>query len=237
MKTINAILAAAVMVISASCGTTQTHEEVVAADSTVPVHVDTSFVFLHNNDSCELLLAKRESIDNDGVITEKIFSWITHGKDTVFRASFNFNTIGKYDAVDGGRNYLQLINDGGGSGYTGVLLYLNTSRKEPFIDAVSDFSELSKWIYSTDGNSVLMAHGLWTLTDMDAPDAETHFSAHRQVLFLYDVNVTPRTEKELGPTKNKYELIDGENTFEDLRKSEPQFDTLVNWEKFGIGKR
>ncbi|MFM2016733.1 MAG: hypothetical protein RL007_389 [Bacteroidota bacterium] len=237
MKTVNAILATALILISASCGTTQKHEEVVAADSSVPVHVDTSFVFLHNNDSCELLLAKRESIENNGVITEKIFTWITRGQDTVFRASYNFNTIGAYEVIGSSRSYFQLINDGGGSGYTGVLLYLNTSRKEPFVDAISDISELSKWIYSADGNSVLMAHGLWTVTDMDAPDAETHFSAHRQVLFLYDINVTPRTEKELGATKNKYELIDGENSFEDMRKSESQFDTLVAWEKFGIGKQ
>jgi hypothetical protein len=237
MKKVNAILAAVLIITVASCGTSQNNEEVHSADSSLPVQVDTSFVFLHNNDSCELLLAKREKIENDGVIAEKIFTWITRGKDTVFRASFNFNTIGTYEVVGGGRSYFRLINDGGGSGYTGVLLYLNTSRKEPFIDAVSDFSELSKWIYSNDGNSVLMAHGLWTVTDTDAPDAETHFSSHRQVLFLYDTDVTPRTEKELGATKNKYELIDGENTFEDIRKSESQFDTLVTWEKFGIGKQ
>lgn len=237
MKKVNVILAAALIAVLGSCGTTQNQEEVVSADSSVPVHVDTSFVFVHNNDSCELLLAKRESIENNGVIAEKIFTWITRGKDTVFRASYNFNTIGSYEVIAGTRSYFQLINDGGGSGYTGVLLFLNTSRKEPFVDVISDISELSKWIYSTDGNSVLMAHGLWTVTDMDAPDAETHFSAHRQVLFLYDINVTPRTEKELGATKNKYELINGENSFGDMRKSEPQFDTLVNWEKFGIGKQ
>jgi hypothetical protein len=121
------------------------------------------------------------------------------------------------------------LNDGGGSGYTGVLLFINTSRKEPFVDGVTDFTELSKWKYSEDGNSVLIAHGLWEMGNPDSPDAEVHFSEHRQALFLYDVSVTPRTEKELGLTKHKYELIDGGSSFEDIRKGEPQVSSKRNY--------
>lgn len=195
---------------------------------------DTSFVFMHNNDTCELLLARQEAVGQNGVMEEKIVSRITRGSDTVFRASFNFNKIGDYTTLKSGRSFLHLVNDGGGSGYNGVLLYVNTSRKEPFLDGVADITELSKWKFSEDGNTVLIAQGLWKVGNPDSPDFESHFSEHRQALFLYDVSVTPRTEKNAGITKNKYELIDGGNSFEDIRKGEPQLDTLVKWDEFGI---
>jgi|GEM_PF-1774239 len=237
MKKFNATLVAALVALVVSCGTSQNREEVASADSAVPVHVDTSFVFLHNNDSCELLMARQEAVGQNGVIEEKIATWITRDADTVFRASFNFNKIGEYTALDSGRSFFHLANDAGGSGYTGVLLFINTSRTEPFLDAVADITELSKWKYSENGNNVLVAQGLWKVGDPDSPDFEAHFSEHRQALFLYDISTTPRTEKSLGITKNKYELIEGGNSFEDISKGEPQFDTLVNWEKFGIGKQ
>lgn len=222
------------MTVLLSCGSPDTNKTEKQDTAVSSLKFDTSFVFMHNNDTCELLLARQEAVGQNGVMEEKIVSRITRGADTVFRASFNFNKIGEYITQSSGRSFLHLVNDGGGSGYTGVLLFINTSRTDPFLDGVADITELSNWKYSEDGNSVLISQGLWKVGNPDSPDFESHFSEHRQALFLYDLSSSPKTEKSLGITVNKYELIDGGNSFEDIRKGEPQFDSLIDWDKFGI---
>lgn len=236
MNPAKAVFASVLMTVLLSCESPDNNRTEKAETVVASLKFDTSFVFMHNNDTCELLLTRQEVVGQNGVMEEKIVSRITRGADTVFRVSFNFNKIGEYTALDSGRSFLQLWNDWGGSGYGGVLLFVNTSRSEPFLDAVADITELSKWKYSEDGNSVLISQGLWNVGNPDSSDFESHFSEHRQALFLYDLSSSPRTEKPLGITVNKYELIDGGNSFEDIRKGEPQFDTLIDWEKFGIKK-
>jgi hypothetical protein len=237
MKKIIATAAVSTVIMLLSCasdaGTARSQ-----TDSTVTlVAVDTFFRFMHGSDSCSLLLAKKESDKGNGVIEEKTAAWILKQNDTVFKATFNFNTIGKYAELPTGQSFIQLINNGGGSGFQGVLLFINKSKQDPFLDGVTDITELSSWIYSDDGNSVLMAHGMWVAGDPDSENFESHFSPHKQVLYLFDLSTTPRSEKEAGITNGKYDLIGGGNTFADIRMFEPQFDSLINWGAFGYPAR
>jgi hypothetical protein len=217
-----------------SCGHSEIKSQNDSVSDNQPIRIDTSFSFMHGNDSCMLLLAKQESAGMNGVIEEKIAAWIVSKRDTLFKAKFNFNTIGKFHEPAQGQYFLELINDGGGSGYEGVLLFINHAKTQPFLDGVTDFTELTKWTFSDNGKAVLVAHGIWVAGDPDGEDFEAHYSAHQQALYLFDLTTNPRQEKEIGRTEKKYDLIDGGNTFNDIRKSEPQFDTLINWESFGF---
>lgn len=237
MKRIIATAALSGVVMLLSCSSDQGTAATQSDPSVSVVAIDTLFKFMDGRDSCSLLLAKKESDKGNGVIEEKIAAWILKQNDTVFKANFNFNTIGKYIELPTGQNFIQLINNGGGSGFQGVLLFINKSKQDPFLDGVTDITELSSWIYSEDGNTVLMAHGMWVAGDPDSENFESHFSPHKQVLYLFDLTTTPRSEKEAGITNGKYDLVDGGNTFADVHMFEPQFDSLIDWTSFGYPAR
>ncbi|MGG9960958.1 hypothetical protein [Ferruginibacter sp. SUN106] len=118
-----------------------------------------------------------------------------------------------------GKLFLEVIFNGGGSGYNGSCFEIASRNDTVKLVPVYNFDELSLLYFSSD-NEIIKLEGIWNFKE-----DESHFSEHRYS--VTKINFTNATFKStgLGNTKFKYEMADGEHALKKLlllmKKKEP----------------
>lgn len=200
--------------------------------------LDSVYSVLINDTACEIIFSHElpSSIDSSDLSTT-VQVVQKHNHDTLYKKTFDFNTVGKVVQAAPGIFFIDLYNSYGGSGFTGSIFYLKTAP-EISLRPVCKFDELSYWKSSNSGTQLILFDGIWNMNiNPDSPDFETHFSDHQQFITEYDIKTDTVIANEIGSTKYKYSVSenesDVESTLKDFRKKEPHMADKIRWENYG----
>ncbi len=148
--------------------------------------------------------------------------------DTLYTEKLNFNTIGRLQNPAPGHYWIDLLNSGGGSGYSGTIFNIRPKPK-PIMQTITTFGELSWWKSNKNATGLLYFSGYW-----DSEHGESHFEEHKQGVCYYEIKDNAVSYKDLGRTKYKYAFSEGndENAFNEFRKKEKAIAAKINWADF-----
>lgn len=192
---------------------------------------DTVYDFRMNGKYYRLMLTHRQNL-----VTYEPFTIVRvlEGNDTIFRQDCpHYNVSGKFFSSNQKDWFLELVSDGGGSGFSGTIFQLHLGD-EPVLDTVLNFNELTSWKWSTSGDNLLVAQGDWVMGNPDDSTFESHYSPHAQTVFIVHPAYVKSSAEILGTTKGKYGLPEDENEWHSIREKETSISAKIDWASFGL---
>ncbi len=201
-----------------------TSSAAISSDTTYTLSIDGksyALVFTHN----EIMSDNREQ---DETITVRIVATETH--DTLFTQAYDFNTVGRLDHPAPNVYWLDLLNSGGGSGFSGAIFNVCVSPK-PRLQQIETMNELSFWKANRNATKLIFVQAHWDMGG-DDDDFEAHFSEHKQSISLYTITPNAIFYEELGTTVFKYDFSGEKPPFDALREKEPELAAKIDWEDF-----
>ncbi|MGL4599331.1 MAG: hypothetical protein ACRCYO_17545 [Bacteroidia bacterium] len=196
----------------------------ISSDTTYHLSIDGkqyALVFTHN----EFMSDNREQ---DETITVRIVATETH--DTLFTQVYDFNTVGRLDHPAPNVYWLDLLNSGGGSGFSGAIFNVCISPK-PKLQKIETMTELSFWKANHSATKLIFFQAHWDMGNDDA-DFEAHFSEHKQSISIYTITPNAVFYEELGTTVFKYDFSGEKAPFDALREKEPELAAKIDWADF-----
>ncbi len=117
--------------------------------------------------------------------------------------------------------YLELVFDGGGSGYSGTLYQINIQGNTIAPIEILHYGELSAYLFSKSNNDILLFNGIW-----GSAEDESHFSDHLYTVTKYSFEGLLMRRQLLGTTQKKYESVSDNKTFlataKEIQQREPK---------------
>lgn len=190
--------------------------------------IDTIYLFEVNDKMYQLVLT-HEVPSATGDLTTTVRIVDDERLDTLYKKTFDFNSVGQIAQPALGHCWLDLFNSGGGSGYQGTIFNIRISD-EVVLQPLTDFNELSYWKSNRTATEFIYAQALWYNTTTDGEDFESHFSEHHQAIYVCSIEQDSVVDVYLGKTKHKFEFHDNENPLMEFRKKEPEIANQIHWE-------
>jgi hypothetical protein len=220
-----------------------------AADSVVTENYvrseeeDTIYPMEIHGKSYQLMLTLGEypSREDERFVTTTVRIIENETSDTLFKETFEYNSIGRFFHPAPDHYWINLTNESGGSGYSGTLFNI---RLEPEIrlQPVTNISELSFWESNKTATEILFFQAYW-YTTAGLSDMESHFSTHRQSMGIYKIMEDTIIYKDLGMTKYRYDLHahkfeenGNDNIILRLKKQETALTGMINWDEYDLGE-
>lgn len=190
---------------------------------------DTIFSLEQNGQGYQLVLTHPRNDSDDYVTKTRVR--ILQGETVLADEVFSFNTVGSFQEPKEGIYFIDLLNSGGGSGFSGTIYRVITGDKSGLLP-VTNFNELTSWKFSKNADTLLCASGYWAMESEDDDSFEAHFDAHQQTLFLCRLKDGAYKEELIGTTKGKYDLTDDAGGWKKLKEGEPELSKKISWEEF-----
>ncbi len=150
--------------------------------------------------------------------------------DTLYKASYDFNSIDGVQQTLPGHYWLRMGDFGGGSGFSGTLYKINFSPKIK-LQPVFNYDELSFCKSNYNSSEIILFEGIWDM-EVDDLEMESHFSAHKQMVSVYEIKNDTTLVKKIGETKFKYNLYCGDSELGVMRVREPWLFKKIRWQDY-----
>jgi hypothetical protein len=197
---------------------------------------DTIHQLLIDGKNYRLILSHEfPSVEHNGDVTTTVRLVDDVDHDTLYENTFDFNTAGQLRNPAPDHYWLSLYNFGGGSGYSGTLFNIRLTP-EITLQPLLNFNELTYFKSNRTATELLCFNGIWDMGSINSDNPEAHFTAHKQLITVYQI----REDTVIsylpggGLTKRKYfdEDENMEMTLQKLRKQEPVIAKEIKWEDY-----
>jgi hypothetical protein len=237
------VIAAAFFVLIASCqgenkaGESETatisEDKMNASDSSrkisEPLEADTAYAITQADENYLLVFTHEGTTsDENGTTTFRLVK--RDSRDTVFKRTLNFNSVGRIMEPARGHWWFTLENDFGGSGYSGALYNLQLTPEIKLQKLVA-FNELSYWKSNRTATGMLFFQAYWD-TNTDTDNFEAHFAPHRQQVAVYSIGADTVKVQDLGMTKSKYDLSNNDSALVSFPQQEPELAKRISWSDY-----
>jgi hypothetical protein len=195
-----------------------------SSDTTYTLSIDGKeyrLVFTHNEEMSD-------NREQDETITVRMVALAT--EDTLFTETYDFNTVGRLDHPAPNVYWLDLLNSGGGSGFSGTIFNVCISPK-PRLQKIENMNELSFWKANRTATKLIFFQAYWDMSG-DEETFEAHFDEHKQAISLYTIAANAIFYEELGTTVFKYDFSGEKPPFSTLREKEPELAAKIDWADF-----
>lgn len=153
-------------------------------------------------------------------------------RDTLYEKTFDFNSVGALRHPAPGHYWIALVNSGGGSGYSATLFDIQL-EPEIALKPLFNFNELSSWITNRAANEVIFFQAMWNIDwNHEGEESEAHFQEHLQHISLYTIREDTVIAKEIGITKEKYDLNSGDTAIAVIKRNESRLFKDIRWEDY-----
>lgn len=151
----------------------------------------------------------------------------------VYKQKFEENQfVSPYSFKEKNLHYISLSIYSGGSGYMSTI-YRVELEGTPTLQPVFNYSELTSYMFSTDGSQILVMQGIWEMGD---DSDESHFSDHKYDISIVELSKNKTETKSISITSNKYPSADydfsSKKLFNMINQKEPQTLKGYNFDKF-----
>lgn len=140
--------------------------------------------------------------------------------------------VSPYSFKEKNLQYISLSIYSGGSGYMSTI-YRVELEGTPTLQPVFNYSELTSYMFSTDGSQILVMQGIWEMGD---DSDESHFSDHKYDISIVELSKNKTETRSISITSNKYPSADydfsAKKLFNMINQKEPQTLKGYNFDKF-----
>ena len=140
--------------------------------------------------------------------------------------------VSPYNFKEKNLHYISLSIYSGGSGYMSTI-YRVELEGTPTLRPIFNYSELTSYMFSTDGSEILVMQGIWEMGD---DSDESHFSDHKYDISIVEISNNKTETRSISITSNKYPSADydfsSKKLFNMIYSKEPQTFKGYNFDKF-----